>query len=273
MYLKINDITVIKIGGSCITMKKEGIPKIRDAFLFDFVDILTKMKRTSHIVIVHGGGSITHPLVDQFAMKDPLYNGTVYSDREKNAAAKIHVAMNDLNNRIVSVFLNNGLSAWPIQTSAIFSMDNGVESIADLSSVRIALNNNIIPILHGDLVLDTERGSGIFSGDLVACLLAQHLAAQRLIFFTDVDGVYEWYKGENDHGDIVHTFSCGEKNEHCRHIQDAHRDHSGGMAKKIEYIAKYCTNVSDIIIANGLHAQTMNDVLHGRDTRCTKITF
>jgi isopentenyl phosphate kinase len=47
----------------------------------------------------------------------------------------------------------------------------------------------IVPVLHGDVVMDTKRGACIISGDQLVPYLAVKLGAKRVGIATDVGGV------------------------------------------------------------------------------------
>lgn len=253
-------LIVVKIGGSCITYKKEGIPKIRYEFLSFFVQEIKKIKdrdSSVQIIIVHGGGSITHPLVDFYNVGDDLKNETIRGSESQISVAKIHLAMNNLNNKITKFFLEESVNVWPVQTSAMSFIEKDDMPHTHLAIVKCALKNDIIPILHGDVVLNVLRNSSIFSGDQVACAIAEKINADRLIFFTDVDGVYEWYDSEKFHGKIVKRLQLNEQDVK---FSAEKRDHSGGMSSKLLYIKKHCSKVKNITICNGLVNENITDV-------------
>lgn len=259
-------LLVIKIGGSCVTYKKEGVPKIRDVFVSKFCKQIREIKNLNKnikIVIVHGGGSITHPLLDKYGVEKSTENNEVKDGKVKNSVAKIHVVMSNLNNDIVSYFLDEKISAWPIKTSsiAIAAKRNG-RFYVSYKSIRTALKNNIIPILHGDFILNEGGNGSIFSGDLLACLVAEKLKADKLIFLTDVDGVYEWYESGKKHGGLISRLNL-KKNDRIN-ILDKNDDHSGGMKGKLDYIKNYCVNIDDVVIVNGLKYDNIKNVLEGK---------
>jgi isopentenyl phosphate kinase len=52
------------------------------------------------------------------------------------------------------------------------------------------LAKGIVPVLHGDVVMDTSKGIDILSGDQLVVYLAEALGAQKVGIGTNVDGVY-----------------------------------------------------------------------------------
>eukprot|EP00665_Eupelagonemidae_sp_cell47_P002310 gene2309-516_t len=64
---------------------------------------------------------------------------------------------------------------------------------ACVSDVRALLALGMTPVLHGDCVLDEERGAAVLGGDAVMAALccSRALRVERAVFLTDVDGVFD----------------------------------------------------------------------------------
>ncbi|ONI30908.1 hypothetical protein PRUPE_1G280800 [Prunus persica] len=62
---------------------------------------------------------------------------------------------------------------------------------ADLSAVAKAIESGLVPVLHGDAVLDDLLDCTILSGDAIISHLAAHLKPEYVVFLTDVSGVYD----------------------------------------------------------------------------------
>jgi isopentenyl phosphate kinase len=261
-------LIVLKLGGSCLSYKKEGIPRIRRSVLLKMAQEIkmAKRKRAFRLIIVHGGGSITHPLFDTYGIAKKTKLGKLSTIADKLSAAKIHLAMNELNNEISRIFQKNGLPAWPMQTSALAFSKKGKITRYFFDSVTTAINNGYIPILHGDLIQDEKNISSICSGDLVACLLANKLGADELLFASDTDGVYS------------HDPACGKKMKPERKLSNAEFlkilarsrnnkefDHSGGMKAKLESIRQHCQHMPTTIF-NGLKKGNLEQALLGKNT-------
>lgn len=252
---------ILKIGGSCLTYKKEQLKKVRNNFLSRIVKeiILAQRHHKFSLIIIHGGGSITHPLLDLYNIANKCKTGIISSQEEKVSAAKIHLVMNVLNKKVTQSFLDQGLPAWPIQTSAIFTSSNrNLENIF-FESIKIALGKNYIPILHGDFILDHKSTISICSGDLVACILAKKLNGNKILFASDVDGVFTDDPQTSATATLLHSLNTSKFK-----IKTKNRfDHSGGMATKLGYIKEYCSE-KDVMIFNGLVKGHLEKALLGK---------
>ncbi len=245
-----------------MSYKKEGIPKIRRDFLGHFSKELAKYIKESKesVIVIHGGGSITHPLVDFYNIEVPLKKGIICKPRERDAALRIHLAMNQLNKKVVQSLLKKGISAWPIQTSAIAISKDRRGHIFNFDAVRVALANGFVPILHGDFIFDSKTGISICSGDMIACALAGHFKANKLLIASDVDGVYS--EDPFIKKDAYLFDSLAKEDIMVKVKRGISIDHSGDMSGKLDCIMKYCKGVHTIIF-NGIEKGSFRKIFKG----------
>jgi isopentenyl phosphate kinase len=65
----------------------------------------------------------------------------------------------------------------------------------DPAPVRAALDGGFLPVSFGDVVPDEAWGSSILSADTIAVALVPALGAERVVFVSDVDGIFETPRG------------------------------------------------------------------------------
>lgn len=273
--MKRSRLTILKIGGSCITYKDQSKAHFRRGFLARMaheIALSIDDYKNQPLIIVHGGGAMTHPLLDYYHLSNKLKNEVLVTKQEKISAAKIHVVMNELNNKIVRALQDAGIPAWPIQTSAIAVSLRGNTSDLFVDAIRAALKLGVVPVLHGDLILDNKKGSQIFSGDVVACMLSRDLDAQRLLFMSDVNGVYDSVQNIEKKTIHLNQFSANDLQAE-KFILDrvSGIDHSGGMREKIRCIKDICSH-ADVRIFSGLINGNINKALRGESVG-TKIIY
>jgi isopentenyl phosphate kinase len=98
--------------------------------------------------------------------------------------------MTRLNQIIVDTLLEAGVPAFGISSSSMLVTKDRRLVELDLSIIKGCLELGLIPVMYGDAVLDTEQGFAILSGDQLIVRLAIDLEADRIIFGSDVDGIY-----------------------------------------------------------------------------------
>ena len=60
-----------------------------------------------------------------------------------------------------------------------------------LDNIKLMLKNNLVPVLHGDVVMDLELGACVLSGDQIVPYLAKELGITRLGLGSAEDGVLD----------------------------------------------------------------------------------
>ncbi|HJJ90399.1 MAG TPA: isopentenyl phosphate kinase [Methanocorpusculum sp.] len=177
-----SEITVLKIGGSVITKKsKDGI--IDTAQMRKIATLIAPIAESIPLVIVHGAGSCGHPEAKRYHIQD----GVTLSNA--NGIAITHLAVQRLNEEFVSLLRAEGVDAVCMHPFCMSLAKNGRLIYSGEEQIKSLLSLNIIPVLHGDVVMDTVRGACIVSGDQIVTIMAKSLNANRVGVATDVPGV------------------------------------------------------------------------------------
>ena len=61
---------------------------------------------------------------------------------------------------------------------------------SSLQGTKGLLQRGLVPVVHGDAVLDDQQQVAILSGDVWMVELCRELGARSAVFVTDVDGVF-----------------------------------------------------------------------------------
>ncbi len=119
----------------------------------------------------------------------------------------------------------------------------------------------MVPVLHGDVVMDTKKGACIISGDQLVRVMAQQLGMKRIGLATDVAGLLD------ADGSVVrelrpsmaHTIRIGGSGS---------VDVTGGMKGKITELLR----LADMgIESNIFHISRLKEFLSGADHGGTRI--
>lgn len=253
-------LLIVKLGGSVITEKSKGRGAFRKAVVKRLVSeiVEAKKKKDFDLILVHGAGAYPHFLTTKYRL-DEGFKG------EKTAFGFSLVKNNlfKLNNLVWSECLKGGLSVCTIEPAAVITTNNGEIKHFDTFFVEGLLKLGIIPLLMGDDTLDETRGIAILSGDKTMAYLAKKYKANKIIFVSDVDGVFDKnpkiYKdaklireiNKQNFGKIIDSMETFNKN-----------DASGEMKGKLLAIKERLLDM-DVEIISGFTPNRLKDSLLG----------
>jgi len=103
------------------------------------------------------------------------------------------------------------------------------------------LERGLVPVVHGDAVLDAAQGAAILSGDVWMVEFCRELGARSAVFFTDVDGVFTkppWEAGAQLVREILVDMKTGELELAGVSTSCASHDVTGGLKAKLESAAQ-----------------------------------
>jgi acetylglutamate kinase len=221
---------VVKYGGAAMTD-----PTLREHVASDLV--LMKLVGINP-VIVHGGGPDITAFMDRLNMPVEFVDGMRVTDDAAMEVVKM-VLVGKVNKELVSAINAHGrlavgiagddanlLKARPI--SPRLGRVGEVESI-DTTVVINLIEDGFIPVIatvgYGD-----DGGSYNINADLVAGDLAGALGAAKVIFLTDVDGLYADFE---DKGSLISALSLAEAEQLI-----AGQKLSSGMIPKVDACAR-----------------------------------
>jgi len=201
-----SELTILKIGGSVITDKSEGaFERLKEADLREVCRAISESWK--NLILVHGAGSFGHPHVRKFGLS-PL------------GASKVHLGCLRLSERFCSYLTEFGVPAYPVHPFLIFSAE----------IVDKAIRNGLLPVLHGDVVINEKFE--VLSGDDIVVRLAEVFKPKRIGFATDVDGVYDL------NGNVLERLDVKMFEEMLAGIGESKgegkEDVTGGMLRKLQ---------------------------------------
>jgi isopentenyl phosphate kinase len=178
-----SDRILLKLGGSVITDKKTDCTVNHDQLAF--VASTISRAGTRGIVIIHGAGSCGHPEAKHYR----LDTGAVAGETE--GIYVTHHAVSRLNDVVVEALREKGISAIGIHPLHTAVADNGRLVAFEYRHLEKMLLLKMVPVIHGDVVMDLSRGACIVSGDQLVRYLAVALKIDRVGLATDVPGVLD----------------------------------------------------------------------------------
>lgn len=175
-------VIVLKIGGSVVTDKSRAATPRPEEIRRIAAEIRDGLP--SKLALVHGAGSFGHHQAREFGLKEGL------NARSIRGILPTHNAVRELSDMIVGGLYDNGVYAAPVHPLSSCVLRNGRIGHMPLDVIDSMLASGIVPVLHGDVVVDTARGIDVLSGDQLVTYLAKALGAKTVGIGTNVDGVY-----------------------------------------------------------------------------------
>lgn len=216
---------VIKYGGSAMTD-----PALRDQVAADIV--LMKLVGVNPVV-VHGGGPEITSFMERLGMPVEFYDGMRVTSDEAMEIVKM-VLVGKVNKELVAAINAHGRLALGIsgedgnlvQATAKNPRLGRVGSVVGIDTTVLdnLIEDGFIPIV-ATVAAGDDGGSFNVNADLVAGELATALGADKVIFLTDVDGLYRDF---SDKESLISALSPTEAEEMI-----AFDTLEGGMVPKV----------------------------------------
>ena len=180
-------LVYLKLGGSLITDKRRAETARTDVLkrLSDEIAQATRDRPQLRLVLGHGSGSFGHLTARRYGTREG-----VHSPQEWRGFAETADAATRLTRIVVAHLLEAGLPVWSIQPSVSLRCVDGRIIKGPTETVRLALERGLLPLVHGDVALDSVRGGTIASTEEIFEQMAAQLPPARIILAGEVNGVY-----------------------------------------------------------------------------------
>jgi isopentenyl phosphate kinase len=213
-----SDRVILKLGGSILTDKSADCAINRESLAT--IAAAVAAAGTEGIVIIHGAGSCGHPEAKRYHLDKGAVSG------KTDGIYVTHRAVSGLNAEVVSSLRDKGVKAIGVHPLHVGVADKGRLVAFECRHLEKMLSLGMVPVIHGDVVMDLSRGACIVSGDQLVRYLAAALSISRVGLATDVPGVL-------DGGHVVPEIT--RHTAASLHIGDSlHTDVTGGMRGKID---------------------------------------
>jgi len=206
---------LLKIGGSVLTDKARETT-INEANMCMVAQQIANT-RVSKLMLVHGAGSFGHPQAIKYLSEGFSAQGIW----------KTHAAVCLLNTIFIDELQSKNVPALPIHPLDHVIVDHGKIVEFNLVALQLMLENNVIPVIHGDVVMDRSRRFSILSGDQLVTHLARIMRPQKTGMGTDVDGII--YEGKT----IRHLTPTDFERYRAGITGSGNIDVTGGMLHKV----------------------------------------
>jgi isopentenyl phosphate kinase len=241
-------LALVKLGGSVVTFKDR--PLAANAGAIDGISgALAQLDMP--VIVIHGGGSFGHHWSVQYDMH------TKPAPYDPHGVAVVHESMVALNQTIVNSLIKAGANPYAI-APAMFT--TGHKAIAaKIRQLHEMTKSNVIPVTFGDVVHMEGRKYSILSGDVLMTIVSKVLKPSRVIFATNVDGIYRDMATK----EIVKELKPGKGNNSVAFSKVAGADVTGGMQRKVREAFKIASMGMDVVLVNGLYPERIAQAAQG----------
>ena len=202
-------IIVVKYGGSAMSNEELQRNVIKDVTLLKLVGFKP--------IIVHGGGKEISRWVGKVGKEAQFVNGLRVTDDETMEIAEM--VLGRVNKRLVTMVEELGVKAvglsgkdgQMIQVEKKYSEGQDIGYVGNITSVNPKilfdlLENGYLPIVS-PIGLDENYATYNINADDAACAIAKAVGADKLVFLTDIEGLY---KDINDKDSFISRITTSE---------------------------------------------------------------
>ena len=225
----------VKLGGSFISPKRAKREmllgsRVRTAAreIRRAIEWAAKDNSTLSLVLGHGAGKFGHAPAKGFNAT----KGRV----ERFGWTPLHTireSMMRMNLRFVEQCRRGGLFPLTVSPFATAEGRGGRLNRLDLTTTRQLLKSGQIPLVHGDIILDTRQGFGIASTEALLVKMAEELVFDRIVMVTDVDGVHA------RDGSTIPLITPDNRGRYLDSVRGSRgTDVTGGMSDKVANLLK-----------------------------------
>ena len=210
--------TVVKLGGSVITAKKDR-ETLDDRSLSRAAGAIAEADE--EVAVVHGAGSFGHPHAAEYGVTETT--GT----HDYEAVTAIHGAVTTLTRFVVSRLHAADAPAVPVHPLSAGYRNEGGETRLPTGAVETLLSEGFLPVTHGDGVAHVGEGTTVVSGDELVVALARAVNADRVGLCSAVPGVLD------DDGNVIDRIDSFDSVASV-FGENPGADVTGGMAGKVQ---------------------------------------
>ncbi len=261
---------ILKLGGSVITRKDRDKPTLNPVNLDRIAQEIARAN-VDKLIIVHGAGSFGHPYARKFEIGSEIKDEKEFH-RKKRGFTLTQNSVQNLNHYVCNFLLKHGIPAIAVPPSSFMVSDNKRIKTANLDLVQKYLEVGMVPVLHGDVVLDENEHiqMAVVSGDQIITYLAENLKPERIILGSDVDGIYNRDPKGHPEAQLLPLVKSLEDLEFLEGARTV--DVTGGMAGKLAELLRLAESGIESEIINAGTEKVVEKALKGEKVKGTIIS-
>ncbi len=216
--------------GKIFVVKYGGAAMVDDELKETFAQDVTLLKKIGvKIVIVHGGGKDITEIADKLGIQSKFIEGQRYTDEAMMDVVQMVLA--GKTNKDIVARINQhdgeavgicGIDADLLRVKKFSENGTDLGLVGEVVSVNTAylnllLNNNIMPVIAPIGVSEGNSATGgrayNINADHAAASIAASLKAEKLVYLSDVEGVFVPKGSLRDEKQLVHSMDQQQASE------------------------------------------------------------
>lgn len=190
-------------------------------------------------IIGNGVGSYAHFTAHEYGLREGIKDR-----RGVYGAAKTHLNAQKISMLFTEELLAQNLPAFTFSPASM--LVNGQKKTFFAEPLQQALDSSMVPIVHGDTILDAEQGVKIFSTEKILQECLEYLRGAyekvQVVYFANTDGVYD-----TDN----RTVAVLERGRELAVDYEYGHDVTGGIVGKVESARKAADIADEVFIVGG----------------------
>ncbi len=234
------DLYLLKVGGSAITDLSK--PNTLASGEVTIATILSEIKEAIssggfNLIIGHGSGSFAHVPAAQYKVND----GLKY-ENSRVGAIITHMTAKRLDDEFINEGIKLDMPLYPFSPSGFSVSSGNAISEGFYKHISTALENGFIPVVHGDVVIDMDKGVSIASTEKVLDFMSKGFVPKKIFYGSDTDGIFT--SDPNEYRDAEHINAINGSNiENVLKgtgVSKRRIDVTGGMNTKLSLLYETC---------------------------------
>ncbi|MFW9805585.1 MAG: isopentenyl phosphate kinase [Candidatus Thorarchaeota archaeon] len=266
------ELTVIKLGGSLLTDKTKPYTYRRDVLESVAQEIGESIDEglIESLILLHGVGSYGHPPV----LEHNLHKGFLGPD-QLLPLSETQEGVGTLRHIIVKAFQKAKVPVCLMYPSSMITSEKMKMTDYFLEPVKGFSSIGMVPLLGGDILIDSVMGWSIGSADQLAVILCEEMNAKRLIFASDVSGIYDSDPKLKEDASLLDTINLNDLDATMKRMgASGVEDASGAMKGKLQSIVQGKHLIEqglEVGLLSMMHYGVLKAYLKNEDCQCTRV--
>jgi len=259
-------LIVIKLGGAALTDKRK-IYTAKTAVLRSAARQIAAVTSRFTVIIVHGAGSFGHLPVTQFGLSEGFR-----SRQQLRGLSETKSRLLEWELKLSQVLNQYRIPVIPLAAGDYVIARNGRIHSCNLEPLKKWMRVGCVPSTGGDIVPDELTGFSIVSGDQLAVHIATSLKASKLVFATDVDGIFDFDPNQNKSARLMPLVRTHGVQNIAARMRPEIADVTGGMKGKIQEASEAAAGGMPVFFVNLVKGNRLRDVVLGhRRVLCSEL--